>query len=81
MAEVYDENVPRFKVVLLGDTGVGKSEFGNRYLGKRAFETGDSPYPGAPCDEPPAPAERSVHCCMFLMLVNRSTCAELKLSA
>jgi hypothetical protein len=31
--------------VLIGDTGVGKSEFGNRYLGNRTFEANDSPDP------------------------------------
>jgi GTPase SAR1 family protein len=31
--------------VLIGDTGVGKSEFGNRYLGKQVFNTSDSAYP------------------------------------
>jgi hypothetical protein len=31
--------------LLIGDTGVGKSEFGNRYLGQNVFETSDSPNP------------------------------------
>jgi hypothetical protein len=31
--------------VLIGDTGVGKSEFWNRYLGNRVFEANDSPFP------------------------------------
>jgi hypothetical protein len=31
--------------MLIGDTGVGKSEFGNRYLGQRVFEATDSPNP------------------------------------
>jgi hypothetical protein len=31
--------------VLIGDTGVGKSEFGNRYLGSRVFEANDSAFP------------------------------------
>jgi hypothetical protein len=31
--------------VLIGDTGVGKSEFGNRYLGQRVFEANDSAFP------------------------------------
>jgi hypothetical protein len=31
--------------LLIGDTGAGKSEFGNRYLGELRFEASDSPYP------------------------------------
>jgi hypothetical protein len=31
--------------VLIGDTGVGKSEFGNRYLGRQMFKASDSPNP------------------------------------
>lgn len=31
--------------LLIGDTGVGKSEFGNRYLGNRRFEANNSPFP------------------------------------
>jgi hypothetical protein len=31
--------------VLVGDTGAGKSEFGNRYLGTQLFAASDSPFP------------------------------------
>jgi hypothetical protein len=31
--------------VVIGDTGAGKSEFGNRYLGDSLFEANDSPLP------------------------------------
>jgi GTPase SAR1 family protein len=31
--------------VLIGDMGVGKSEFGNRYLGHPLFASSGSPYP------------------------------------
>jgi GTPase SAR1 family protein len=31
--------------VVIGDTGVGKSEFVNRYLGAQLFKASDSPFP------------------------------------
>jgi predicted GTPase len=32
-------------VALTGDTGTGKSAFGNAYFGRRVFEESDSPDP------------------------------------
>jgi small GTP-binding protein len=46
MAEVYDENVPCFKVVLLGDTGVGKTAVVDR-VSKNLFRTNPAPTVGA----------------------------------
>jgi small GTP-binding protein len=46
MAAAHDESVPRFKVVLLGDTGVGKTALVDR-VSKNIFRTNHVPTVGA----------------------------------